>query len=196
MELFNDKTFLRIDGALESVPIYKKGGKTFYGISRGPAIKDVSSNDVIVPPGYHKSNKYYSGEALTRGGVEWSLVTNPSHVWILNRLDDITQRDFLLSRAIEGIDNSFISKWTTLSVLEKNECITSSGVGVLIRHLTHDEDIQKRTNELLLAEKTHNFVPCSSIEGLDASEYYFNGQIHKKDCWKYDCGESDCECFS
>lgn len=196
MELFKDKAYLRIDGVLESVPIYEKGGKTFYGISSGAVINDVSSDGVIVPPGYDKSNKYYSGDALTRHGVQWSLVTNPSHLWILNRLDDITQRDVLLSTAIEGIDSSFISEWTTLSVLEKNECITSSGIGVLIGHLTNDKDIQEKTNKLLQAEKIHNFVPCSSIKNIiDPSEYYFDGQIHKVDCWKYNCDDSDCDCF-
>jgi hypothetical protein len=190
-------TYIRINGNIHSVDTYEKNGTKFYNIYvKSHTI--VSSENKIVPAGYHKSRKYFSVEGIDQLKLDWCFVDNCNQIWILDRFKIMTSRHVLLSRAIELVDTEFKIKWKALTRCEKNECISSSGLGVLLEFVIHDCEISEKTKEFIQKERSDNpqFHPCSLIDDdLDTSEYYFNGEIHKIDCWRYDCYDSDCFCF-
>lgn len=194
-------TYIRINEDIHSIDTYEKNGTKFYNITPPNEAAHkflVSHENKIVPPGHHKSRKYFSMEGLNQLKLDWCFVEDSNQIWILDRFDKITGPGVLLSRAIEIVDtDEFISKWKSLTKCQKNECISSSGLGVLLEFVIHDPEISDKTKDLIQKEASSHpqFEPCSCIKGLDASEYYFNGEIHKIGCWRYDCYDSDCSCF-
>ena len=190
-------TYFRIEGIIHSVNTYEKNNTKFYEITTLPE-HEVSCENKIVPPGYHKSRYFFSADGLINQWklLDWSFVEDPNQIWILGRFDTMRMCNVLLSRAIEIVDtDEFMSKWHSLTKCQKNECILSSGFGVLLEFVIHDPEITDKTKDLIQKEKSGQFEPCSCIKDLDASEYYFNGEIHKIGCWRHDCYESDCYCF-
>lgn len=140
-----------------------------------------------------------AGLAEVFNGVDWTIVKNSDLIWILNALDDMSCRDTLLATAVASISKGeFITKWEKLNDIEKNLSVLTSGVGVLLQYVSKDHAhvIRERTAKLRESERTKYplFHPCSDIEGLDFSKYYFNLEIHQIDCWHYNCVDSDCYC--